>query len=132
MSNWRSPSRIRRQGREAFSPCAIAEEDSLNPYLNQSKHVWDSESLARDWSEGWAEAKDRYESESESEPDSESDENIWKPMKEAPQGKPFLCRFIPVGCDEYNYVAIDDFFEEFCIACPGDYEWTEIPGVDYE
>lgn len=59
MANWRQPAKIRRAGREAFTP--NDDPDIRNPYKNERKNVWLSDSLARSWEEGWNEARMKHE-----------------------------------------------------------------------
>lgn len=51
--------RRRREGRMAFSPGV--DPDDINPYLRSS--AWGSDMFAKDWYEGWVEARTAHEKE---------------------------------------------------------------------
>ena len=56
----RSPSKIRREGREAFEPnLSIGEIRELNPYINKKGLYAAYE--AEDWLDGWLEAQTAWE-----------------------------------------------------------------------
>ncbi|MBT8489492.1 MAG: hypothetical protein KJN62_00425 [Deltaproteobacteria bacterium] len=57
-----TPSRRRREGRNAFDPQVSREErDMINPYM--SSKSWYARSHAKDWNDGWKEAEVKYEME---------------------------------------------------------------------
>ncbi len=52
-----TPSRFRREGREAFDPNTTPEE--INPYIKRVPNFW-SISNSENWLEGWREAEASY------------------------------------------------------------------------